>query len=167
MSRFGKSLALLCALAMGNFCAGLTVATAKPLSPIEVSIEPVQTFVAGEPVAFEVRARVNVDAQGLVIQVDSPPGMVLHSGELSWRGDLPKGHTQVMTFTATLPADTSQPISVRAVIEGSGGSQLSSIGSFDPRGADATTVSPLSHGLSKPAATTREGRPVVEYELER
>lgn len=79
-------------------------AGAKPLSPVDVTIAPLQAPRQGKPVEFELRAAVSRDTDNLQISISVPPSVKLLSGELSWQGALLQGQEKRLRFTAILPA---------------------------------------------------------------
>lgn len=98
-----------------------TMAGAKPLAPVQVSITPLTTGSQGRALEFEVRAQVNMDVDNLQIVVLLPQAVQLSSGDLHWQGPLLNGEEKRLRFTAQrLP--TAEPggeeplIEVQAVI---------------------------------------------------
>jgi hypothetical protein len=88
-------------------CIGLcalftTLAGAKPLSPIQVSIMPANTPAQGQPVQFVVRATVTMDADNVHILVSVPESLQVLDGELQWQGPLSKGQETFLRFSVIL-----------------------------------------------------------------
>jgi hypothetical protein len=165
-----------------------SVVGAKPLAPIQVSIEPAHAPVRGQPVEFVVRATVNMDMDSLQIAVSVPPSVTITSGESQWHGQLLKGEEKQLRFTAVATGNAVQIIKARAFIvvggkapNGSQGS-LSQDGNVSQFSASATYVwaldaaraastqlapqslSPLN-SLENPRIVQRNGRKIAEYPL--
>lgn len=150
---------------------------AKPLSPIQVSIEPLEFPVPGKPVQFVVRTKVSIDAENLQVIVNVPQGVVLTEGKLNWRGPVLKGEEKSLQFvvtsttsattSATMSATTSseeQVIRVQAFIPGTDNSQLSAT-AFYRLGSAAHAVAAKASAVPDSRIVERAGRKIQEYEL--
>jgi hypothetical protein len=78
------------------------VASAKPLSPVKVSIMPAKTSGPGQTIEFVVRASVTMDTENLQLTVSVPQAITVLDGELHWQGVLLKGQEKQLRFTASL-----------------------------------------------------------------
>ena len=160
-----------------------SMATAKPLSPVQVSIEPLQPAVQGQPVEFVVRAIVSMDAENLRIVVSVPPLVKITSGESQWQGELLKGEEKQLRFTALAGGSAVHTIEARAYIIAGDLRPDGSQNGVNPDGHfaqfSAAAVYSWSSGVASVAATQalplnssvnsriveRAGRKVAEYEL--
>lgn len=145
---------------------------AKPLSPIQVSIEPLESPVPGKPVQFVVRTKVSIDAEDLQVIVNLPRGVVLNEGQLNWHGPVLKGDEKSLQFvvtstnSATMSATTSEEkvIQVYAFIPGTDNSQLSAA-AFYRFGFTANAVAAKASAVPGSRIVERAGRKIQEYEL--
>lgn len=177
-------------LLISGFCLALVAlsansAMAKPLAPIQVSIEPVQSVVAGQPVEFAVRVRVSMDAENLHISVSVPPSVEITGGDLNWQGRLLRGEEKQLQFTAIANGHSTQTIEVRAFIVAQSPNddaqntiaQERPLAQFSagavyvmPFGGPVSAAAIQSSPLNTPAAPRivgRKGRRIAEYPLER
>jgi hypothetical protein len=155
-----------------------TLASAKPLSPVQVSITPSKAYSPGQPVEFVVRATVTMDTERVRVLVSVPATLNVLSGELQWQGPLLKGQQQLLRFTVSLaedatPFETDPLIQVQAaVISGLQGNALA-----QSHGRLAASASYLwQTGVARAAASRqalplnsrvaeRNGITIQEYEL--
>ena len=86
----------------------------KPRSPLILRIEPAVEPVVGHSVEFRIHVLSRVDAGSVSVNVTLPPGSVLDSGALQWRGSLSSDEEQVVLFSATLAAAGRVPIVAEA-----------------------------------------------------
>ena len=159
----------------------MPITSAKPLSPVQVSITPVETAQQGSVVEFIVRASVTVDVENVQITVSVPSTLNVLSGELNWLGPLSKSQEKQLRFTASLrdtPANTVDEfvIQVYAAIlpappQGAQ-AQTQEYAQLAARAfyrwptavtqAAATQVKPLNSRVAE-----RHGKKIKEYELGR
>ena len=116
---------ILCVSLAGVFS---SLALAKPLSPVQVSITPSQPPASGQPMEFVVRATTSMDADNLRIEISVPRPINVLSGELDWQGPLLKGQEKQLRFTAILPGNVDPIndgplIQVRAAIIAQAGAE--------------------------------------------
>ena len=83
--------------------------SAKPQSPLQVSIAPVQSGLVataikpGDVVEFKIIGKSFADADELNIKVELHGGVALLSGETSWTGPTKKGEDKSLLITVRAP----------------------------------------------------------------
>ena len=102
-------LALLMAVLLGS----AQIHAAKPQSPLQVTIVPVQfdqlaeAIKPGEVVELKIIGKTFVDADELSIKVKLHGGMELISGETTWVGSLKKGQDKVLLLAVRVTKQVS------------------------------------------------------------
>ena len=91
------------------FAVAPSIVSAKPLSPVQVSITAEQTIEPGQAVEFVVRASVTMDAENVQIIVSVPASLSVLGGDLQWQGPLVKGQEKQLRFTASF---SESPVNV-------------------------------------------------------
>jgi hypothetical protein len=152
--------------------------SAKPLSPVQVSITPELTMEHGQVVEFVVRASVSMDAENVQITVSVPQSLRVLSGELQWQGPLMKGQEKQLRFTASVtetPAIASDEPMIQVYAAIISAIQEQGIQPHDQTRLAASTFYLWQTGVSRVAATQaqplnarvveRNGIKIQEYEL--
>ena len=136
----------------------------KPRSPLTLRIEPAVEPVVGRSVEFRIHILSRVDAGSVSVNVTLPPGSVLNSGVLQWRGYLNSGEEQVVQFHATLAAGSRTPIVAEAAMGEEGQSQFSARAVYQT--GQAPTNAAVSSGGGKPRVVIRGEQRIDEYALQ-
>lgn len=94
----------------------------KPRPPVQVSITPVQTGLLpenirpGDTVEFKVTAIALTDAKEMQVNIETPGGAEVVSGEDRWSGPMAKGQEKVLLITVRAPQKGHGMVRARAVI---------------------------------------------------
>ena len=103
---------------------------AKPRSPLQVNISPVQSGLSqadikpGDAVELKIAATSFVDADELNINVELQGGVELLSGAASWRGPATKGEAKVLLITVRAPKHGNGRIVARTSMSPSAGASF-------------------------------------------
>lgn len=94
----------------------------KPRPPVQVSIKSVQTGLLsedirpGDTVELKVTAISLTDAKEMQVEVETPGGAEVVSGEDKWSGPLVKGQEKVLLITVRAPQKGHGMVRAKAVI---------------------------------------------------
>lgn len=100
---------VLLALLMAVLLEPALLHAAKPRSPLQVAISPVQSGLVaadikpGDVVEFKIIGKTFADADELNIKVELHGGVALLSGETSWTGPANKGEDNTLLITVRAP----------------------------------------------------------------
>ena len=100
---------VLLALLMAVLLEPALLHAAKPRSPLQVAISPVQSGLVaanikpGDVVEFKIIGKTFADADELNINVELHGGVALVSGEISWTGPASKGEDKTLLITVRAP----------------------------------------------------------------
>ena len=136
----------------------------KPLPPLQITLNPVQSGLApenmkpGEVVAFRVIASALVDAQQARVEVDLSDGAEFVSGDLTWTGALKKNDKKNIDITVRVPAKGGGAIRARVVIFDHNGVSFSAERLYT-MGARSKSKSVNEHRVRK----DHRGRDVIEF----
>ena len=143
-----------------------TQSTAKPQSPVTVSIQAVKESPDGNAIDFVVSATSQINAQQFALIVYPPKDMQLTGGALSWRGPLQRGQSKTLQFSAAFKQRANQQILVNAVIQNQSGPRFSARASYvvgapsgDVKAFTATPSGDKPQGVQVP----RGNHTVIEY----
>lgn len=146
---------------------------AKPRSPLQVSIIPVQSGLAsaninsgadikpGDVIEFKITGKSFADADELNINVELHGGVELVSGDTSWTGPVNKGEDKVLLITVRAPMHGNGRIRARISMSPSSGASF----------AAETEYHLGKNAENKPAAAPaikkdNKGREIREYRVE-
>ena len=108
----------------------LVVHAAKPRSPLQASISPVQSGLVataikpGDAVEFKIVGKTFTDTGELNIKVELHGGVELLSGETSWTGPANKGEDKTLLITVRAPKHGNGRISARVSMPPSSGASF-------------------------------------------
>lgn len=167
-----KSLSMFVLLGLLFACASATaktpaqrIPTPKAQSPVSVSIQPAATPESGKPVDITVTASVKFSVENLTIQVQTPPGMTLNSGSLSWSGSIDRDQPKSITFNASFADRPNQTVIAKALVQGRNNARFAA--------RDQYTVNPSAPNPAAQNAAAGRSRTVkrgtgsvVEYPLQ-
>lgn len=137
---------------------------AKPLSPVQVSISPAQTWIAsekikpGDVVELRIIAKSMVDANELGIKIELSGGVELVSGETAWTGAVKQGGEKMLSIFVRSPKHGSGLVRAKTWISPTSGAMFVAEGEY--------SIGPESQ--KKPALrpeikTDHKGREIREY----
>lgn len=131
--------------------------SAKPQSPIQISIQTAQKPVAGQSIQFTVTASSALAAENFAITVHPPKGMKLVDGVLSWNGAIAANEQKQISFTGLLPERGSHNIRATAAIYGKKG------GRFAAHSHYRVGPAPVRKSVQRKAPVMRNGQSIIEY----
>ena len=145
-------------------CFPLTGKAAKPLPPIQVTIEPTQAGLQpvdikpGDTVEFSVTARAHSDAQDMRIAIKILGGAVLVSGETSWSGPVAKNAEKSLILTVRAPQKGAGRIKARVEVVVAEGASFGAESEYT-LGVEVKQKTAPSPKIKKDV----KGRDVIEY----
>lgn len=139
---------------------------AKPLSPIQVNIEPVQAGIAsanirpGDIVELRIVSKSFVDAGELAIRCYLHGGAVLLAGETTWIGPVKKGDVKTLLITVRAPRHGIGVVRARAAMSPSIGASFAAEAEFRLGPDVANKPAPMPE-----IKRDHKGREIKEYRI--
>lgn len=140
--------------------------SAKPSSPVTISIQAEHTPQADEPVEFVVLVSSITDTPSLTVQVTSSNGMTVHDGDLLWQGDIAAGEIVSLRFSASFAADAEAVVRAIATVDSDNSADNAAQMSARAEYRWGQNINRAA-AIMQPQTVTRGEQQIVEFELER
>ncbi|WP_455204638.1 hypothetical protein [Kaarinaea lacus] len=140
--------------------------SAKPSSPITISIQAERTPQVNESVEFVVLVSSITDTPSLTVQVTPPNGMTLHDGDLLWQGAIAAGEIVRLRFSASFAADAEAVVSAIATVHADNTADNAAQMSARAEYRWGQNINRAA-AIMQPQPVTRGEQQIIEFELER
>lgn len=135
----------------------------KPSSPLQLRLQPVEEATPGRDVTFEAELLTTISLEQVVLEITLPTNIPLLSGLIRWQGPLLSGQPQRIAFSIHIPAEGTHRIKATAFVPDNNG-HISTEAVFIVGAQKPETATGIDRS-QRPAHPTRDGRPVLEYEI--
>ncbi len=141
-------------------------AWSKPMSPLTVSINSLETPVAGKIFPFSVTLQSRTDFERVEVNLDLPPGLALLSGELKTLIPMQIGKPVTLEFSAQLPSTLTGAILARARVGAAQEVMFQVSSRYELSSARRKAQAHIAPTNSVPfQRKLRDGQPIREYTL--